>query len=89
MINQMRQEIKDKVQEAVKDGKDIDIAGVKIRILDQGDQFVAEGFGRDHKPTAVSQSDVVRSICSEILHQVKTRFREAGPEAALEAIRGS
>lgn len=68
-------------------GKNIKIAGIEIRVLDLGDEIHVTGFGRDLKPSKVYRG-LANAVAAEVMAQIKSKYRDAGPEAALAAVKG-
>jgi len=86
MLKQLRDEVYKRVQEDLAAGKNIDIAGIKIEVLDLGDEVHVTGFGRDMKPSKVYRG-LINAVAAEVMAQIKSKYRDAGPGAALAAVR--
>ena len=85
-FDELKKEVREKVNTALQQGKNIDIADIHIEVMEvDADHVVVQGFGRDKKPNHVYVGQL-DDITSHILSQIKNRFRDAGPEAALKAV---
>jgi hypothetical protein len=87
MLKQLRQEVFNQVKEAIEAKQSTTIAGVKVSIVDCGSQDVFiqvndENFGRFN----VAEFQYVKSVSVAVFDAVKAKFRDQGPEAALEAV---
>ena len=86
-LDELKKEIRERVNVAMQQGTNIDIADIHIEVMEvDADHIYVQGFGRDKKPSHIyiGQLD---NVTSHILSQIKNRFRDAGPEAALNAVR--
>jgi hypothetical protein len=87
MANQLaalKKEIRNQVKDAIDNRQHIDIGSTHLDVVDCGnDQIYVAGFGR----ASAKSYDLVRSVTAEVLSQVKSEYRDAGPQAALDAIR--
>lgn len=88
MLKILRSEIRDRVETALKAGQNIDIADVHITVIDLDSEVNVQGFGRMGKPTDTF-SGHTNTVTAEVLNQIKSKFRDAGPEAALKAVQNS
>ena len=85
MLKQLRTKVYQQVQESLAAGQNIDIAGVKIKVTDLGNDIHVSGFGRDQKPSQVYRG-LANAVAAEVMFQIKSKYRDDGPEAALAAI---
>ena len=86
VLKELKIEVRKQVAASLQAKQNIQVAGIEIAVIDcGGGQVYLDGFGRQD---AMSY-DLVRGLTAEVVGRIKSQYREAGPEAALAAVKGT
>ena len=90
MLKQLKNEIHNQVTSAIKAKQSVSIADVKVHVIDAGsDQVFVQVAGENIGRFSIIEQQYINSTAAAVLDAVKTKFRDAGPEAALAAVKGN
>jgi len=90
MLNKLRNEIHNQVKSAIEAKQSIVVANIKVTVYDAGSGNVFVKVNDDTIGRfGVIEQQYINQTAAAVFKLIKTKFRDAGPEAALAAVQGN